>query len=160
MVKISEKLKEIRKLAELSQEELASKIRMTKPNYSRIERDMQKISYDALFNLVTFLNIDARYFFNQLSLEEAIDNSFVIQLNISLKEFKDTEYLTVKKDFFPATIKKLKEEEISSYLNTLLLEAVLLQTIKEIEVNPLDKLLKLQTLLKRIKEKREKEIRA
>jgi transcriptional regulator with XRE-family HTH domain len=70
-LKIGEKIKSLRQLSSLTQEELAERAELTKGFISQVERDLTSISLDSLIQILDALDIDLSHFFKEM-VEERI----------------------------------------------------------------------------------------
>ncbi|MBW2040205.1 MAG: cupin domain-containing protein [Deltaproteobacteria bacterium] len=70
-MKIGEKIKSLRQLSSLTQEELAERAELTKGFISQMERDLTSISLDSLIQILDALDIDLSQFFKEM-VEERI----------------------------------------------------------------------------------------
>lgn len=70
-MKIGEKIKSLRQLSALTQEELAERAELTKGFISQVERDLTSISLDSLVQILDALDVDLSHFFQEI-VEERI----------------------------------------------------------------------------------------
>lgn len=70
-MKIGEKIKSLRQLRSLTQEELAERADLTKGFISQVERDLTSISLDSLIQILDALDVDLVHFFQEM-IEERI----------------------------------------------------------------------------------------
>jgi len=71
-MKIGERIKNLRQLSNLTQEELAERANLTKGFISQIERDLTSISLDSLVQILDALDEDISDFFKEASQEKII----------------------------------------------------------------------------------------
>ncbi len=71
MLKIGKKIKGLRQLSSLTQEELAERAELTKGFISQVERDLTSISLDSLIQILDALDMDISLFFQEI-VEERI----------------------------------------------------------------------------------------
>ena len=65
IMNIGKKLKELRKSFNLTQEELAKKLGLSRVNYTRYETDKVKPDYDTLIRLADFYDVSLDEIFNR-----------------------------------------------------------------------------------------------
>ncbi len=71
-MKIGERIKNLRQLSNLTQEELAERANLTKGFISQIERDLTSISLDSLVQILDALDEDISDFFKEASQEKIV----------------------------------------------------------------------------------------
>ena len=71
-MKIGERIKNLRQLSNLTQEELAERANLTKGFISQIERDLTSISLDSLIQILGALDENISDFFQETTLEKII----------------------------------------------------------------------------------------
>ena len=71
-MKIGERIKNLRQLSNLTQEELAERANLTKGFISQIERDLTSISLDSLAQILDALDENISDFFKEASLEKIV----------------------------------------------------------------------------------------
>ncbi|MDI7262107.1 MAG: helix-turn-helix transcriptional regulator, partial [Thermodesulfobacteriota bacterium] len=71
-MKIGERIKNLRQLSNLTQEELAERANLTKGFISQIERDLTSISLDSLVPILDALDENISDFFKEASQEKII----------------------------------------------------------------------------------------
>jgi transcriptional regulator with XRE-family HTH domain len=74
-MKIGERIKNLRQLSNLTQEELAERANLTKGFISQIERDLTSISLDSLVQILDALDEDISDFFKEASQEKIVYRS-------------------------------------------------------------------------------------
>ena len=57
MIQIGNKLKELRKIENLTQQQLADKLKISRVNYTRYETDVVRPDYETLVAIADFYNI-------------------------------------------------------------------------------------------------------
>ena len=72
MMKIGERIRDLRQLSNLTQEELAERANLTKGFISQIERDLTSISLDSLFQILEALDENISDFFRETSKEKIV----------------------------------------------------------------------------------------
>ena len=72
LVKIGEKIKGLRQLRSLTQEELAERADLTKGFISQVERDLTSISLDSLIQILDALDVDIAHFFQKMAEERIV----------------------------------------------------------------------------------------
>jgi len=82
-LKIGEKIKNLRQLRSLTQEELAERAGLTKGFISQMERDLTSISLDSLIQILDALDIDLSNFFQEMVEERIV---FKKEEKISIKK--------------------------------------------------------------------------
>ena len=75
---ILDKLKNIRKHANKTQEEVANYLCVTKQAYFRYEKGTRRISLETLLKLTKYFNLSSDYFFNNISRSISVMNSHVL----------------------------------------------------------------------------------
>jgi transcriptional regulator with XRE-family HTH domain len=73
-MKIGEKIKNLRQLSSLTQEELAERATLTKGFISQVERDLTSISLDSLIQILDALDTDISEFFKEIVEERIVFN--------------------------------------------------------------------------------------
>ena len=71
-MKIGEKIKGLRQLSSLTQEELAERADLTKGFISQVERDLTSISLDSLIQILDALDTDLSHFFKEVAEERIV----------------------------------------------------------------------------------------
>lgn len=71
-MKIGERIKTLRQLSNLTQEELAERANLTKGFISQVERDLTSISLDSLIQILDALDEDISDFFKEASQEKIV----------------------------------------------------------------------------------------
>ncbi|MCX8117107.1 MAG: XRE family transcriptional regulator [Desulfobacterota bacterium] len=71
-MKIGERIKTLRQLSNLTQEELAQRANLTKGFISQVERDLTSISLDSLIQILEALDEDISDFFKEASQEKIV----------------------------------------------------------------------------------------
>ncbi len=71
-MKIGERIKNLRQLSNLTQEELAERANLTKGFISQVERDLTSISLDSLIQILDALDEDISDFFKEASQEKIV----------------------------------------------------------------------------------------
>lgn len=84
MIKIGERIRSLRELSNLTQEELADRANLTKGFISQIERDLTSISLDSLIQLLEALDENLSDFFRETSEEKIV--------------YRETDRVTIEKD--------------------------------------------------------------
>lgn len=84
-MKIGERIKNLRQLSNLTQEELAERANLTKGFISQIERDLTSISLDSLVQILDALDEDISDFFKEASQEKIV---YRIQDRVAIEKEK------------------------------------------------------------------------
>jgi len=71
-MKIGERIKNLRQMSNLTQEELAARANLTKGFISQVERDLTSISLDSLFQILEALDENISEFFRETSQEKMV----------------------------------------------------------------------------------------
>jgi len=66
---VAKTIRHFRKLADISQEELADKAGLDRTYISGVERSVRNITLDSLEQIITALDVDVQTFFNKVSEE-------------------------------------------------------------------------------------------
>ena len=99
---LNDKIRELRKAQDWSQEEMAEKMEMSKNGYARIERGEGKLDWDKLQKIAAIFKIDI------VQLIEAENKGFVIQQTIGFHNDDNNHHYGNNIDSLVIEIEKLK----------------------------------------------------
>lgn len=110
MASFTERLRQLRKQAGLSQQELADKMQVTKQTISQYERNVRKPDYDTILVFCDLFNVSADYLLGKADVTIRLLNSDELEMLSGGNRLSDDEQLLIQT--FKALNKQGKEKII------------------------------------------------
>lgn len=110
MASFTERLRQLRKQAGLSQQELADKMQVTKQTISQYERNVRKPDYDTILFFCDLFNVSADYLLGKADVTIRLLNSDELEMLSGGNRLSDDEQLLIQT--FKALNKQGKEKII------------------------------------------------